>query len=429
MSKYSMEQLGERIAAARRARRMTQEELALRLAITPQAISKWETGAGLPDVTLFPAIAETLGLSIGELFGESPVLQASAVFEFPAQYQGMRLAGHDGNVGCYSDKEVETAEEHRILFCDGSEANLSEQSVLNRGPGEVRFLWADQTMIERATTKSVSLDKALSPFHSLNLNVAYASDVQVNILPGESGEYRVCAEGSEHFISLIETKTEGDELILSVKSNDRQGASLGENKLTVYTGDAVGRRLQIAIGGSSEVNVLPPFDEGHISVNGSGDVRATSFESLEVRINGSSEIKVKDVFERSTIQINGSGDVFADNLGRTVHVNVNGSGYVAAKTAGNPTLRIAGAGDIVLQKISGRMSAVIAGSGDIKCGGEIEELCLNVDGSGDFDCPDLVVGDASITTKASATITIGHIMRQSTEKLSKDTTLQVGKRG
>lgn len=429
MSKYSMEQLGERIAAARRAHHMTQDELASRLAITPQAISKWETGAGLPDVTLFPAIAETLGLSIGELFGESPISQAEYTFEFPAQYQGMNLAGHDAYVGCYSDKEVDTVEEHRIRFTDGSEANLSEQSVLNRGPGEVRFLWADRAMIERATTKSVSLDKALSPFHSLNLNVAYASDVQVNILPGESGDYRVLAEGSEHFISLIETKTEGDELILSVKSNDRQGASLGENKLTVYTGDAVGRRLHIAIGGSSSVDVLPPFDEGHISVNGSGDVKATSFESLEVRINGSSEIKVKDVFERSTIQINGSGDVFADNLGRTVHVNVNGSGYVAAKTAGDPTLRIAGSGDIVLQTISGRMSAVIAGSGDIKCGGEIEQLCLNIDGSGDFDCPDLVVGEASITAKAAATIVLGRIVGQSTEKLSKDTTLKVGKRG
>ena len=44
MSKYSMEQLGERIAAARRASRMTQDELASRLAITPQAVSKWETG-------------------------------------------------------------------------------------------------------------------------------------------------------------------------------------------------------------------------------------------------------------------------------------------------------------------------------------------------------------------------------------------------
>jgi hypothetical protein len=262
----------------------------------------------------------------------------------------------------------------------------------------------------------------------LNLNVAYASDVQVNILPGESGNYRVCAEGSEHFISLIDTTLEGDELTVAVKSNNSQNTSQ-KNILTVYMGDVVGRRLQIAIHGSSDVDVLPPFDEGHISVNGSGDVRATSFESLEVRINGSSEIKVKDVFGSSNIQINGAGDVRADSLGQDLHANINGAGYIAANTAGNPTLRIAGSGDIVLQQISGRMSAVIAGSGEIKCGGEIEELCLNVDGSGDFICPDLVVGDASITTKASATITIGHIMRQSTEKLSKDTTLQVGKRG
>jgi len=429
MSKYSMEQLGERIAAARRARRMTQDELACRLAITPQAVSKWETGAGLPDVTLFPAIAEALGLSIGELFGEAPASQEGETVEFPTQHQGMTLVGQDGAVGCYSDKEVDRTDGQLIRFSDGSEANLLEQSVLNCGQGEVRFLRLDQTVGARGKSKHTLWEESYSPFQSLNLNIAYSQHVQVNVLPGKSGEYRVHAEGSEHFVSLIESKKQGDELILAVKSNDGRDFSHGQNTLTVYTGDTVGRRLQIAIGGSSDVDIQPPFDEGHISVNGSGDVRASCFESLEVRVNGSSEIKVKDVSQTANIQINGSGDVRADNLGRTVHVNINGAGEVIANTAGDTILRIAGSGDITLKKISGRMSAVIAGSGEIKCGGEIEQLSLNVGGSGDFDCPELVVGEANIVTKATATITLGRIVRRSVEKLSENTTMRVGKRG
>lgn len=429
MSKYSMEQLGERIAAARRAHRMTQDELASRLAITPQAVSKWETGAGLPDVTLFPAIAQALGMSIGELFGESPSAQAALPVEFPSQYRGMTLAGQHGDVGCYSDKTVDVREEHLIRFSDGSEADLLSESVLNHGPGEVRFLRLDQTAGARGAARHTLWEESHSPFQNLNLNISYSQHVQVNVLSGESGDYRVLAEGSEHFISLIEAKREGDEMILSVKSGDRRDSSEAENTLTVYMGDTVGKRLRIAIGGCSDVNVQPPFDEAHVSVNGSGDVRATCFESLEVCINGSGEIKVKDVSQTAVIQINGAGDVRADSLGQNLSAAVNGAGYIAAKTAGNPTLRIAGSGDITLQKISGSMSAVIAGSGEIKCGGEIDQLSLRVDGSGEFVCPDLTVGEADIISKGNADITIGHIVRQSTEKLSQGTTLEVGRRG
>ena len=58
------------IVELRRAKGMSQAELAQKLMITPQAVSKWERGAGLPDASLFPALAEALEVSIGVLFGE-----------------------------------------------------------------------------------------------------------------------------------------------------------------------------------------------------------------------------------------------------------------------------------------------------------------------------------------------------------------------
>ena len=45
-------QIGLRLSNCRQDRNMTQEELAGRLGITPQAVSKWERGASLPDISM-----------------------------------------------------------------------------------------------------------------------------------------------------------------------------------------------------------------------------------------------------------------------------------------------------------------------------------------------------------------------------------------
>ena len=71
MSGYQAESIGRIIAVKRKEKGLTQEGLANLLQITPQAISKWENGVGLPDVTLIPRIATALQISVDELFGEN----------------------------------------------------------------------------------------------------------------------------------------------------------------------------------------------------------------------------------------------------------------------------------------------------------------------------------------------------------------------
>ncbi len=63
-----MIQLGEKIKQLRKVRGISQEKLASHLGISFQAVSKWETGAGMPDVELIPAIASFFGVSTDELF-------------------------------------------------------------------------------------------------------------------------------------------------------------------------------------------------------------------------------------------------------------------------------------------------------------------------------------------------------------------------
>lgn len=65
-----MEQkIGEIISKSRRDRQMTQEEFAMRLGVTPQAVSKWERDMGLPDITMLAGICNVLELDANVLLG------------------------------------------------------------------------------------------------------------------------------------------------------------------------------------------------------------------------------------------------------------------------------------------------------------------------------------------------------------------------
>ena len=61
--------LGENMREFRKKKNNTQEELAAFLGITMQAVSKWERGEGLPDITLLPAVASFYNVTIDELMG------------------------------------------------------------------------------------------------------------------------------------------------------------------------------------------------------------------------------------------------------------------------------------------------------------------------------------------------------------------------
>lgn len=61
--------LGETICRYRQLRKLTQEEFARRLGVTPQAVSKWERGNGLPDASLLGGICTVLEIDANVLLG------------------------------------------------------------------------------------------------------------------------------------------------------------------------------------------------------------------------------------------------------------------------------------------------------------------------------------------------------------------------
>lgn len=60
--------IGNKIKELRKQRGLTQEQLANSIGISFQAISKWENGIALPDITLAPTLASYFGVSMDELF-------------------------------------------------------------------------------------------------------------------------------------------------------------------------------------------------------------------------------------------------------------------------------------------------------------------------------------------------------------------------
>ena len=66
--------MGRRIAALRRKKKMTQEQLAGKLGVTPQAVSKWENDLSCPDISILPQLAVELDISVDTLLGNEAEL-------------------------------------------------------------------------------------------------------------------------------------------------------------------------------------------------------------------------------------------------------------------------------------------------------------------------------------------------------------------
>ncbi|MBQ1257940.1 MAG: helix-turn-helix transcriptional regulator [Clostridia bacterium] len=96
-----MIRLGEKIKALRKQKNVSQEVFANYLGVSFQAVSKWENGNTMPDVTMIPAIASFFGVSTDELFDFN-------LFEIEKQVEAIC---HEA----YQYRFTDSAESERIL--------------------------------------------------------------------------------------------------------------------------------------------------------------------------------------------------------------------------------------------------------------------------------------------------------------------------
>ncbi len=72
--------IGERIKYHRKRLGMTQEQLAERIGVSAQAVSKWENNLSCPDISILPELAALFGITVDELLGKNePVHEAEPI--------------------------------------------------------------------------------------------------------------------------------------------------------------------------------------------------------------------------------------------------------------------------------------------------------------------------------------------------------------
>lgn len=394
---YSIDGIGARIALKRKSLGLTQESFAEKIGVSPQAVSKWETGVGCPDISLLPSICRSLDLSMDELFGrEAPPVKPEG-FDFPEQTDDLQLQGSLGGVACYADSKGKQ-EGKTVTFEDGSEADLHTGTVVNRGSSDIRLLFADamhraadtirglcDDMYGEAETKDGDCDSATS------ISADILGSCDLSLRPSDDGRLHWSAEGSPAFLEGLSIETRGGVCCITSRP---QGA-------------------------------------GFISRSGKLDVRTPSalMSRLEARIKGSGDISSSVDFEETDILIAGSGDVDLKDAGET-RVRINGSGDFTAAHAANGLFEVSGSGDVRLGRVSGSLYCRVAGSGDFDIDtGEVDELSIRLTGSGDFSARGLTANTLNATLSGASDAVIGCVKGKSVETVSRASTLRVLKRG
>lgn len=111
--------LGIHIAYHRKINGLTQDELAQKMGVSSQAVSKWEQQLSCPDIMLLPALAEVFHISIDELFGlkveKEPVYDLVADLPWPDD-DNVRIALYHGRKLVHQSAHLYSKGENALQF-------------------------------------------------------------------------------------------------------------------------------------------------------------------------------------------------------------------------------------------------------------------------------------------------------------------------
>ncbi len=93
----NIKKVGEQIAVLRKVKGLTQSELGERIGVSFQAVSKWERGETLPDVTLLPDLAKILETTVDFiLLGSEKVIEYKGKFTVTDMKKGLNCLKNAG---------------------------------------------------------------------------------------------------------------------------------------------------------------------------------------------------------------------------------------------------------------------------------------------------------------------------------------------
>ena len=85
--------IGTRIKELRKEQKITQDRLSEYLGISPQAVSKWENGTSMPDITVLPMLSELFSVSTDYLLGVEYDVYDSKTAEYQRKYRELQANG------------------------------------------------------------------------------------------------------------------------------------------------------------------------------------------------------------------------------------------------------------------------------------------------------------------------------------------------
>ncbi len=107
--------LYEKISLYRKKSGLSQEALAEKIGVSRQAVSKWETGDALPEVTKLKAIAELFGVTVDFLLDENE--DEYKIQPAEPQYKESLLDRYLDSVDELPDKMLAFVKRHSKVFC------------------------------------------------------------------------------------------------------------------------------------------------------------------------------------------------------------------------------------------------------------------------------------------------------------------------
>lgn len=439
---YDLSNFGQRLQILRKAKGMTQEDLAHRVGVSGQAVSKWETNQTYPEIVLIPDLAQILGTNVAHLFGEQ--LIPPSFVEFPTVYQGLPLVNSIGQTACYSNKAVLSKDDSGVKFTDGSTAELTTRLAVNLGQGSILFVGHEDIGPDIPIPSVSSKDFEFGHCHSIHVTVSNCS-CKIALSPDK--KTRVYAKGSPKFLNLLGVKfyTDNDGGTLNIEplpADDTPDLYDCNNELLVElpfrdftSGGSVreGGHMFVSVSnGGSVFSEIPLFNTGGLYINGSGTITAKDFTtSCVVSITGSGDVSGNST-AAFNVQIVGSGNV-AWGKAEKVGIGITGSGGVSLGCAGWLNALVTGPGSINVGEandVTGNIFVKVAGTGSIEFGGgACQKFTAEIAGGGSIPADKLTANKAHVVIHDSGSVAIGRVEEGSTEQVKKKGTITIHNRG